>query len=502
MEEAGTYSVAVIDFGTEKIKGAVADKKADGSFKIVAREEVKSDGCIVRGVVYNLEETAKKLYNLLDLLERQVDRSIVKVYTNIGGQSLHSHEHELEETYAEEHELTHEDINALVSRLNTYTDDRYVSLGEIDQVYYANNVFTDNPVGVKARTLKVKSQMILARRSLREGIYTVLEDKLETEVAGTLPSPIILGERFLTKEQKRLGCAIIDFGSGCTSVAVYDRGVLIGLFTLPLGSRNITYDLTALHISSSEAERVKKEKGSANASKSQSETVVVQTADERSSKELPLFEVNQYVEARAQEIVDNILSYVNSVLGHTNLPGGIVITGGGSKLKELPHMVADSLHAKVEMASSQKDPDNGYFVSNPEWNVIYSMCTVASQECTAVIEEEEEPDQAEPIQPKALNIETAHTISGAGTGDGQDQDKESSRPRLLSDEDWDEITSQTEIEREETDEEARSAASRAVRAEKDNRARKQAMKGERKGLFNQMVNFFEKMLPSEVDEAD
>ena len=501
MEEQGTYSVAVIDFGTEKIKGAVADKKADGSFKIVAREEVKSGGCIVRGVVYNLEETAKKLNQLLDLLEKQLGRAIVKVYTNIGGQSLHSREHELEETFAEEHELTHEDIDNLVARLNTSTtDDKYVSLGEIDQVYYANNAFTENPVGVKARTLRVKSQMILARKSLREGIYTVLEDKLHTEVASTLPSPIILGDRFLTKEQKRIGCAIIDFGSGCTSVAVYDRGVLIGLFTLPLGSRNITYDLTALHISSSEAERIKKDKGSANASKSQSDTVEVQTADERSSKELPLFEVNQYVEARAQEIVDNILNYVNSSLGHTNLPGGIVLTGGGSKLKELPHMVANSLHSKVEMAASQKDPDNGYYVSNPEWNVVYGMCTVASQECTAVFEEPEEPETHEPIQPKAQNIETSHTISGSGSN--EEEDYAVVRPSLLSDEDWDELTSNTEVEPEETDEEARSEASRAVRAEKDKRARKAAEKDSRLSLFNKMTSFFEKMLPSEVDEAE
>ena len=508
MEDSEKYSVAVIDFGTEKIKGAVAEKRADGTFKIVARDEIKSDGCIVRGVVYNLEETAKKLYQMLDLLEKQIDRAIVKVYTNVGGQSLHSKEHEVEETYSEEHELTHEDLDALISRLGTYADDRYVSLGEVDQVYFANNTFTENPVGVKARTLKVKSQMILARKSLKEAIYTVLEDKLEIEVAGTLPSPIILGDRFLTKEQKRLGCAIIDFGSGCTGMAVYDRGALAGVVTIPLGARNITYDLTALHISETEAEKIKINKGSANASNSesatgtgsrpQSETVVVQTADERSSKEIPLFEVNQYVEARAQEIVDNILNFVNHTLGHTNLPGGIVVTGGGSRLKDLPHMVANTLHSKVEMASSLKDADNTYFVSNPEWNVIYGMCSHASVECTAPMVLPEETKEPESIQPKSANIETAHTISGTT---GEDEGTYS-RPSLLSDEDWDALTSDTEVRHEETDQEARSAASRAIREEKDKRARNAAEKDKRKSLFSQVTNFLGNLLPSEVDEAE
>lgn len=57
-------------------------------------------------------------------------------------------------------------------------------------------------------------------------------------------SPIVLADRFLTDEQKRIGCALIDFGAACTTVSVYHKGALATLRVIPLGSHNITTDLT------------------------------------------------------------------------------------------------------------------------------------------------------------------------------------------------------------------------------------------------------------------
>ena len=487
------YSVAVIDFGTAKIKGAVAQKYADGSFKIVAREEVDSDGCIVRGIVYNLEETAAKLTEILDSLETQIHRTIVKVYANINGQSLRSRPHEVEETYPGGHELTQEDIDRIIERLNVNADETYEPIGEVDQIYYVDGNLTERPIGVKARTLKVKSQMILARRSLRENIYSVLEKKLEIGVAGILPSTVLLGERFLTKDQRRIGAAIIDFGAGCTGVAVYSKGSLAGLMTLPLGSRNITYDLTSLHISRSEAERIKKSKGSANSAKSGEETVNVQTVDERTTKALPLYKVNRFVEARAQEIMDNVLAFVSKTLGHTNLPGGVVITGGGSKLQELPNKAADTLGSKVELASNTKETDNNYYLTNPEWNVIFAMCHAAREECTepsVETEEVSEPDQ--PKQPEQEGGTTKHTFEDAGK-DRENEDSGHSQPSLFPDNDWDSITSDTKVDYKEP------------QKEKTEEGRKLPPilgggKGKKKNsIFSGLLD---RILPSDVDENE
>ncbi len=394
------YSVVVVDLGTDKIKAALAEKLPDGTLDILERTEIPAEGCIVRGVVFNQRITAEKLSLLLQELEETTHGTerITKVYTGIGGQGLRSKIEEHDLPFPDEREITAEDLTDLSQRLLEDQDSPYTTLDSVDPLYHVNGNLTANPVGIKAKSLRVRSQRILTKRQIPDSIRDVIVDKLGLEIANINVSPIILGNTFLTKEQKKLGSAIIDFGCGCTTVALYNNGVLAGLRTFPLGSQNITLDLTALHIGVSEAERVKKNDGSADASKAKDEQILVKNADERSSRQIPLYEINQYVEARTREIVDNIAAFVHEVLGENSLPGGVVLTGGGSKLKELPQLITNVLQTKVELSTKTNDLGNTYYIANPEWNLVYSMCLEADTPCTepVVVPQPEEKRQDNP----------------------------------------------------------------------------------------------------------
>lgn len=394
------YSVVVVDLGTDKIKAALAEKLPDGTLDILERTEIPAEGCILRGVVYNQRVTAEKLGVLLRELEDATEgtRRITRIYTCIGGQGLRSKIEELDLPFPDEREITAEDLSDLSHTLQSDPEDSlYATLDTVDPLYHVNGNLTDDPIGIKAKSLRVRSQRILAKKQLPDNLHDVVEDKLGLQIEEIMVSPIILGNTFLTKEQKKLGSAVIDFGCGCTSVALYNNGVLAGLRTFPLGSQNITLDLTALHIGLSEAERVKKNDGSADAGKAQDEKVLVKNADERSSREIPLYEINQYVEARTREIVDNITAFVHEVLGKNGLPGGIVLTGGGSKLKELPQLVTNALQTKVELSTKTDDLGNTFYIANPEWNLVYSMCLAANTPCTDEVEEEQELPTTPPV---------------------------------------------------------------------------------------------------------
>lgn len=394
------YSVVVVDLGTDKIKAALAEKLPDGTLDILERTEIPAEGCILRGVVYNQRVTAEKLGVLLRELEEATEgtRRITRIYTCIGGQGLRSKIEELDLPFPDEREITAEDLNDLSHTLQSDPEESlYATLDTVDPLYHVNGNLTDDPIGIKAKSLRVRSQRILAKKQLPDNLHDVVEDKLGLQIEEIMVSPIILGNTFLTKEQKKLGSAVIDFGCGCTSVALYNNGVLAGLRTFPLGSQNITLDLTALHIGLSEAERVKKNDGSADAGKAQDEKVLVKNADERSSREIPLYEINQYVEARTREIVDNITAFVHEVLGKNGLPGGVVLTGGGSKLKELPQLVTNALQTKVELSTKTDDLGNTFYIANPEWNLVYSMCLAANTPCTDEIKEEPELPMTPPV---------------------------------------------------------------------------------------------------------
>ncbi|MDO5036193.1 MAG: cell division protein FtsA [Porphyromonas sp.] len=398
-------TVAVIDFGSHSIKAALAEKYSDGRYLIKYHDQEPSEGCVVRGKIHNLTETAQKVREVLDRLERKAGRKIDRVHAAVGGQSLQSYSHVVEQVFDDPHEITQEDIDLLQQQVDDFAHEKYMVLAEVSPTYFVNGSYTRNPVGVQALNLKVEYQLILADSRLSDNIDLVLQDKLGLEVMQLLMSPIVLADRFLTEEQKRIGCALVDMGAACTTVCVYRRGALDRLRVIPLGSQNITNDLTWMHISPSEAERVKVEKASLTAdAKDTQAPIEVKAADMVTPKHISRLEVNQYVEARAREIIDNIKAVCTHGRSDVSLPGGVVLTGAGSKLRGIGALLSRVMEVHVEHVTSlvSSDRPNEYYILQPEWHVVYSMYPYATNDITKPLKVEQDEtteEEQEPVQP-------------------------------------------------------------------------------------------------------
>ena len=82
-----TYTdfIAVIDLGTSHMVGMVVTKNENGVLSIIAYDVEKSESCIRRGCVYNVEETANKIKRLILKLENKLSGSkIGKIYIGVG----------------------------------------------------------------------------------------------------------------------------------------------------------------------------------------------------------------------------------------------------------------------------------------------------------------------------------------------------------------------------------------------------------------------------------
>ncbi len=402
MREDDTITAAFLDFGSHTIKAALADCKADGTITFRQQSTVESEGQIRRGIIYNLKEVATKVDELLRQLSQLADCPIDHIYAGVNGQSLHSDMHEAELSLGKTREITEEDMTALSLRTaDENLDSPYISIADdVTPAYYVDGSWTNNPVGVQGSNLKVSYQLLLAREELDRNIRRVLEEKLARETEYLIPATI-MSDLFLTTEQKRFGCALIDFGAECTTVSVYHRGQMVGLRVIPIGGDAITTDLTDMHISLMEAERIKTKNGSVlSASEEEAKSeVVVQTANGMTSKSLPLREVNRYIRARSSEIVRNISTYINFLLPEHSL-SGIVITGGASRMTGLRDQLTKEFNVKVDYASSilgRHGRDNSYYIENSEWHSIYSMAYFVAQDL-AVAHAQPEPTVQKPKQ--------------------------------------------------------------------------------------------------------
>ena len=68
----------------------------------------------------------------------------------------------------------------------------------------------------------------------------------------------------MTQDEKELGVAIVDIGSGTTDIAIFEKGSLWHTAVLPIGGEHFTNDVAvALRTRVTEAEKIKKKHGCA-----------------------------------------------------------------------------------------------------------------------------------------------------------------------------------------------------------------------------------------------
>ena len=110
-----------------------------------------------------------------------------------------------------------------------------------------------------------------------------------------------LADAVLTDNEKKSGCVLVDLGAQTTTVAVYSKNLLRHLAVLPLGSANITKDISSLQIDEDDAERLKLIYGSAYTNPEEDTTGLNYAIDgDRTVQSDTLMNV---VKARMQEII-------------------------------------------------------------------------------------------------------------------------------------------------------------------------------------------------------
>jgi cell division protein FtsA len=341
-----TDYIVAIDLGTSHITGIVGEKNTDGTFSIVACETANSFSCIRRGNIHNLDETANHVDNLIKKLESRLKGGYIdKVYIGVGGQSLRTVDHVEGKDIAEGAVVTKDDITALKEQCEKYKPDLLDVLDIVPVAYYLDGRREKNPVGVSCKRFEAHYKLVIGRVSIRRNILNSIRDQAKIEVAGIIVSPLALADAMLSKEEKELGCALIDFGAGVTSVCVYKDKNLLHMSVIPLGGNLITRDIVSLQLTEAEAEKLKKEHGSVIVREEENEFISVDM--EGVDRKIEVNDLNAIIEGRAKEIVENVYARISEATELKALGSGIVLAGCAAELNSLPELLRDRCKVKV-----------------------------------------------------------------------------------------------------------------------------------------------------------
>ncbi len=253
-------------------------------------------------------------------------------------------------------ELNDQVIPLLPSELNV--------IDIIPQAYLLDGVVDSNPVGTMPRQVEAKYKVIVERADIQHNL-TICFDSLQLTYEGII-GPLAVAEAVLTPEERSKGVVLIDFGAQTTSVCIIKNQLVSHIAILPFGSDNITKDLQQLNLDYQEAEQWKLDKGSAIYTLEADEIPDQSEESETYKQQEFTKEASEIVVARIEEIVENIFAQISySGIELSKLRAGIVMAGGGSRLKELEKSVKN----KITLPVRKTDPSEIVASVPPETTV-------------------------------------------------------------------------------------------------------------------------------------
>ena len=341
--------IVAIELGSSKLTGMAGKKNPDGSISILAVAKEDSASYIRKGVVYKIDRTAQGLNNIITKLKNTLQTDITQVYVGIGGQSIRSENNLIMKDLPADTIVSQEMVNELMdaNRNMVYSD--YEIQDAITEEYKVDALYQTDPIGIQALHLEGNFLNILWRRSFYRNLNKSL-DNAGIPVAEMYLAPLAMADNVLTEAEKRAGCVLVDLGAETTTVQVYYRDKLRSIAVLPLGSANITKDLESLQMDEKEAETMKLKYAVAVSDDNNGQEPKKYAIDSTRSIDSDLFD--EVVEARTLEIVENVKSLI-PVEFTDKLPGGIVLTGGGSNMRNIDRVFRDTIGCeKVRIAKS------------------------------------------------------------------------------------------------------------------------------------------------------
>ncbi len=344
MNQTNNYIVAV-EIGSSKIKGAVGQVDPSGILTVKGIEEEHQHPNHVRhGCVQNVKEVANELNRVITKLNNYISPSkISAVYLGVGGRSMKSTPENLQHHLADDTEVTHEMVEALLNRASVIDANTERLAVEPVEFRIDGKGQSDEPVGLLARDLAAKVNVVSCRSQLLRNLKLSVSEKLNLQINGYIVRPMALADLVLISEERRCGTMLVDCGAETTTVAIYKGGRMHYLATIPLGSRHITRDLMAINPLEERAEEIKRTIGDAHPDDAHRSAV---------PEEIDNSKINNIIVARASEIIANIAAQIGyAKMTASDLPGGIVIVGGGAMLKGFAEALAQTTGMNVRRGS-------------------------------------------------------------------------------------------------------------------------------------------------------
>jgi len=350
-----------IDIGTYHVKVVIAEpgESPQQLPRILGTGYAESRG-LKNGYIVSIGDVSRSVSAALSQASKAARIKVKRAYLGLGGVGL-------EESFARgevvvergDSEITDRDLMRAIAQSEKSLPPQSILNRKIIHTiplrYSVDGVrvLGGNPAGMKGQRVAVETLFITClERHVNDLVEATEQAGVEVEdvVAGPLAASFVA----MSKMQKRVGSVLANIGAETLSMIVFEDTVPISIKIFPIGASDITNDLAlGLRISPEEAEQLKQ--GAVLGSP------------------YPKRKIDDLIGKRVSDMFKLIEAHLKKIGKSELLPGGIILTGGGSGVSTMSDLAKAVLKLPARTATLESGVASKMQLKDGSWAVAYGL---------------------------------------------------------------------------------------------------------------------------------
>lgn len=340
-----------LDVGTNTVKVLVADVR-NQQVNIIAVGRTVSHG-VKRGMVVDIEATAKDIQAALDQVVEQTGVQVSEVIANIHAADIQMQHVSGTISVQDSQHISYADVQAAVDRALQIPLAGERTVIDLQPTEFVVDDFdgVQDPNDMVGVHLTMKGLAYIGARPYLTNLRAAIE-RAGLTVRDFVLAPLAYTQTIPSDAEQDFGTILMDMGASRTTAMIVQDHQVKYISTFPAGSDNITRDIsTVLNIGVHDADELKLNSGVATAELANAKNqLTLNVVGKETPMQISEAELAEIIQARVEQIVGKLGDRLTKVSGF-EMPGGVIITGGGVALRGIETKIASEYGVKVRLFS-------------------------------------------------------------------------------------------------------------------------------------------------------
>lgn len=370
-----------MELGTTKTRVLVGELREDNHLALLGLGEAPSQG-IRKSEVIDFQAALASAQQAIAQAEESANVSIAQTELLVSGGNLRTLINSGNVPLDGGGEIIQEDVDHVLSIARTVNlPQDYEILHSIPQNFELDNGNrVPNPIGLDSDKLSVDMLIIYASTAWLRNLSKVVKSS-NVDVTHFATSGLCAALAVLTPDEKQQGAVVIDLGGGSTNFVAYAGYTIAAAGSFAVGGDHLTNDLArGLKVTLSQAERLKEQFGSAVIDRRRrAEHVEISSESVGRSRYVRLGDLQTITHLRMEETLLLVRAELErqDLLHH--LGRGVVLTGGGAYLRELPDLVEQVFNLPCQLGRPKDVSGIALVTDGPQYASAIGLLRMSAQ---------------------------------------------------------------------------------------------------------------------------